>query len=73
VDGGGTKANSSHEDTKFLAGGYNALPAFIRNMADRQLLRPANRDLLPVDDDISRLLEKMRHYIAPQIPKWFVK
>ncbi|MDR0533298.1 MAG: TIGR00730 family Rossman fold protein [Verrucomicrobiales bacterium] len=54
-------------------GFYDPLLAFIQSMVDQQFLKPANRDMLLVDDDIDRLLRRMEDYSAPPEPKWIVK
>ncbi|PKV52132.1 hypothetical protein ATE84_4234 [Aquimarina sp. MAR_2010_214] len=51
-------------------GFYNDLLALLENMVRRGFLKMDNYELLLVDDDIDRLLEKMRTFKPTQVPKW---
>jgi hypothetical protein len=42
----------------------------IDNMVAKELLKPINRDMLLVANDMDSLLQKMIHYQAPAVPKW---
>lgn len=51
-------------------GFYNDLLALLENMVRRGFLKMENYELLLVDDDIDRLLGKMRTFKPIQVPKW---
>ncbi|MBG6132080.1 uncharacterized protein (TIGR00730 family) [Aquimarina sp. EL_43] len=51
-------------------GFYNDLLALLENMVKRGFLKMENYELLLVDDDIDRLLGKMRAFKPAQVPKW---
>lgn len=54
-------------------GFYDHLITFIDQMVEAGLLKPENRDMLLVSDNIVDLLEKMNNYEAPNVPKWLDK
>jgi hypothetical protein len=49
---------------------YSPLLDMIDNMVAKELLKPINRDMLLVANDMDSLLQKMIHYQAPAVPKW---
>lgn len=52
-------------------GGYfNDLIRFLDNMVLKNLLRKSNRNMVLMSDNVSDLLEMMKHYEAPMKPKW---
>ena len=51
-------------------GFYDDLNRLIQTMVDNGFLKTANRDMLLVDDEIERLLDKMENYQAPEVIKW---
>ncbi len=51
-------------------GFYDHLLGLLENMVRRGFLKMENYELLLVDDDIDRLLEKMRTLKPVQVPKW---
>ncbi len=51
-------------------GFYDHLLALLENMVKSGFLKIENYELLLVDDDIDRLLKKMRAYKPAQVPKW---
>jgi hypothetical protein len=51
-------------------GFYNDLLEFIENMVRKGFLSMDNFKLLLVDDTIEDLLQKMKTFKSPQIPKW---
>ncbi len=51
-------------------GFYDHLLGLLENMVRRGFLKMENYELLLVDDDIDRLLEKMRTFKPVQVPKW---
>jgi hypothetical protein len=53
-----------------IDGFYNALISLLDNMVEKGLLKPKNREMLLVDDNIDSLLYQMEQYIAPFVPKW---
>ncbi|MFD2743163.1 MULTISPECIES: LOG family protein [Sphingobacterium] len=54
-------------------GFYDHLITFIEQMVIAGLLKPENREMLLVSDNIADLLHKMQHYEAPNVPKWLEK
>ncbi|WP_066482290.1 MULTISPECIES: TIGR00730 family Rossman fold protein [unclassified Sphingomonas] len=50
-----------------VAGYYDPLIAFVDRMAEVGFLRPQHRDILIVDDDLDRLIDRMRAY-RPHTP-----
>ena len=53
-----------------INGFYDHLIAMIEEMVRRGFLKMENLDLLLVENDIDRLIEKMHNYKAPRKPKW---
>lgn len=53
-----------------VAGYYESLLQLFDHAVAEGFLVPANRELVLVDDDPSRLLDRMEHYHAPTVPKW---
>ena len=54
-------------------GFYNELLAMLETMVKRGFLKMNNYEMLLVDDDIDRLLDKMKNYKPQQTPKWINK
>lgn len=53
-----------------IDGFYDPLIALIQTMVDKGFLKPSNRDMLLVDNNIEALLDKMQNYKAPEVAKW---
>jgi len=53
-----------------INGFYDHLLKLLEHMVDQGLLKKENYELLLVDDDVDRLLEKMRTFKPSSIPKW---
>lgn len=53
-----------------VGGFFDALIAFLDHARDQRLLRAIHRDALAVDDDLPRLIKKMRRAEAPDTGKW---
>ncbi len=53
-----------------IGGFYDNLLGLLENMVRRGFLKMENYDLLLVDEDIDRLLEKMKTFKPVQVPKW---
>ncbi len=53
-----------------IGGFYDDLLGLLENMVRRGFLKMENYELLLVDDDIDRLIEKMRAFKPVQVPKW---
>lgn len=51
-------------------GFYTHLKGLLRSMVDRGFLKEINHHMLLTSDDIDDLLDQMKHYCAPAIPKW---
>jgi hypothetical protein len=54
-------------------GYFNHLHAFVHHMCDEGFLNTTVRDLILVDDNAERLLERMKNYRAPEIYKWITE
>src|SRR5688572_4414548 len=53
-----------------INGFYDHLKKLLRTMVDKGFLKEINYDMLLISDDINDLLNQMKQYIAPVIPKW---
>ncbi len=53
-----------------VSGFYNDLLGLLENMVRRGFLKMENYELLIIEDDIDRLLEKMKTFKPTQVPKW---
>ena len=53
-----------------INGFYDHLKQLLRTMVDKGFLKAINYDMLLINDDINDLLNQMKRYIAPLIPKW---
>jgi len=49
---------------------YSPLLDMIDNMVAKELLKPINRDMLIIENEMDALFQKMRTYEAPLVPKW---
>lgn len=56
-----------------IDGFYDDLINLVQTMVDKGFLKPINRDMLLISDNIDELLEKMRNYQAPMVGKWISK
>ena len=53
-----------------INGFYNPLNVMIQTMVDKGFLKEVNQQMLLVCDNIEKLLDKMKNYIAPTVGKW---
>ena len=53
-----------------VEGYYDALLALTERAAEDGFIRPEHRDLLLVDNDAERLLDRLENYEVPYVPKW---
>jgi uncharacterized protein (TIGR00730 family) len=53
-----------------VAGFYDALISLLDHMAEKGLLRPENRHLLMVSDDVNDLLTQMHAWQPANVEKW---
>jgi hypothetical protein len=51
-------------------GFFDAMLSFLDHMVEQRFLKAEHRDLLLVDDDIGRLLDRMAAFEAPDAGKW---
>ncbi|MFN5295071.1 MAG: TIGR00730 family Rossman fold protein [Flavobacteriales bacterium] len=51
-------------------GYFDHLVSFVHHMCDEGFLNTTVRDLILVDDDTNRLIDRMMNYQAPDIYKW---
>jgi uncharacterized protein (TIGR00730 family) len=51
-------------------GFYDALIIQTQKMVDEGFLSQLNKDMLLVSESIEELMEKMKNYVAPEVPKW---
>jgi predicted Rossmann-fold nucleotide-binding protein len=54
-------------------GYFNHLHAFVHHMCEEGFLNETVRDLIMIDDDAERLLNRMTNYQAPEIYKWITE
>ena len=52
---------------------YGSLNVMIQTMVDKGFLKEVNQQMLLVSDNIDELLDKMKNYVAPTVPKWINK
>lgn len=53
-----------------IAGFFDALLAFLDHQRDERFMRAEHRDMLMVETDGGRLLDRFRVYEPPDVPKW---
>lgn len=53
-----------------VANYWRSLVEFIDHMGNEGFMRANTRELLLVDDDASRLLDRMGSYVAPEVTQW---
>ena len=53
-----------------INGFYDHLKKLLLTMVDKGFLKEINYNMLLISDDINDLLNQMKRYIAPVIPKW---
>lgn len=53
-----------------VSGYYDALITLLDDMVRFELLKPINRDMLIVSEDVDHLLQLMEDYQPPTVPKW---
>jgi uncharacterized protein (TIGR00730 family) len=53
-----------------VAGYYDGLIAFLDHSARERFVRQEQRDMLVVESDPARLLDRFASYAAPELPKW---
>ncbi|ULQ55912.1 TIGR00730 family Rossman fold protein [Flavihumibacter rivuli] len=56
-----------------IDGFYEPLMAFADKMVEKGFLKPENRNMLLVSDNIEHLLVLMQEYTAPRVTKWISK
>jgi uncharacterized protein (TIGR00730 family) len=54
------------------AGYFDALIRFLDHGVAERFLDPRHRDILLVDTDVERLLDRLQTYEAPRLPKWLL-
>lgn len=52
---------------------YDHLILQAQKMTDEGFLSQINLDMLLISDNLEDLLEKMKNYVAPEVPKWLKK
>lgn len=53
-----------------INGFYDHLKQLLRTMVDKGFLKAINYNMLLISDDVNDLLNQMKRYDAPVIPKW---
>jgi uncharacterized protein (TIGR00730 family) len=53
-----------------VAGFYDSLLAMFDHAVQEQFIPPEHREIVLVDDDVDRLLDRLATYQPPQLPKW---
>lgn len=56
-----------------VQGFYDPLLEMVHTMKEKGFLKKENEELIVVDSEIERLLEKMEAYQAPSVGKWITK
>lgn len=56
-----------------VAGFFDHLRAYLDHAVDQRFINAAHRDMLLVDDDPERLLQRMKAWKMPQVSKWMDK
>lgn len=56
-----------------IDGFYNDLIKLVQTMVDKGFLKPINREMLLISNNIDELLEMMKNYQAPTVGKWISK
>jgi uncharacterized protein (TIGR00730 family) len=51
-------------------GYFDGLFAFLEHAIDQQFVKPAHRQMLIMETDASRLLDRFGGYVAPKVRKW---
>jgi uncharacterized protein (TIGR00730 family) len=51
-------------------GYYDQLLSFMHHMIDKEFVRPVNLELFVVSDNVNTLLQQMKDYKAPPLPRW---
>jgi uncharacterized protein (TIGR00730 family) len=51
-------------------GYFNHLHAFVQHMCNEGFLNTTVRDLILIDDNAERLIDRMKNYRAPELHKW---
>jgi len=54
-------------------GYYQPLVRFLDHAVEQRFVKPEHRAMILVDDDPARLLQRMREYVPPHLPKWIVE
>jgi uncharacterized protein (TIGR00730 family) len=54
-------------------GYYDELLAMMQTMMQKQLLKPKNFEMLIVETDVQKLLERMRNFVPKATPKWLTQ
>ena len=54
-------------------GYYDSLIALVEKMVSDGFLKKLNQDMLIVEDDVEKILDKMQTYQAPKVAKWITK
>jgi hypothetical protein len=56
-----------------INGFYDSLNVMVQTMVDKGFLKEVNQQMLLVSNNIDELLDKMKNYVAPTVPKWINK
>ncbi len=56
-----------------ISGFFDDMLALLENMVRKGFLKMDNYDMLIVDDNIERLIDKMNNYKPVEVPKWIKK
>lgn len=56
-----------------ILGFYDSLNTLIHTMVETGFLKAIHLQMFLVSDDIDKLIEKMKNYVAPSIEKWISK
>jgi uncharacterized protein (TIGR00730 family) len=56
-----------------VAGFFDALLTFLDHQARERFMRPEHRDMLIVESDAERLLNRLGTYVPPAVTKWITR
>lgn len=54
-------------------GYYDHLRAFLDHAVAERFINPAHRDMIVLDEDPRRMMDKLSHWVMPQTSKWMDK
>ena len=56
-----------------INGYFNNLISMVENMEEEGFIKPVNREMLLIGEEIDLLLNEMINYVPPDVPKWIAE